>query len=242
METDGILLIDKPSGITSSGVVMHIRKRFGRSTKVGHAGTLDPLATGLLVLLVGRGTKLSGRISEMNKSYNSVMKLGVETDTQDREGHERPYGNGVFPDESEIYKILQSFVGKIEQVPPMFSAKKVKGERLYRLARKGSVVEREPKEVEIFEIILNKYDPPFLHLAITCSKGTYIRTFCQDFGQKAGCGGYLWFLERNSIGPFYLDNSFSMDAFEKLPFEELSGTLIPVETAISRMEEWKEMK
>lgn len=233
----GLLLIDKPSGMTSHDVVYKVRKKLG-GLKTGHGGTLDPLATGLLLLLLGPGTKLSARMSGLNKSYLATMKLGAETKTHDREGEEQPAGEDTaLPGLPELREALRSFTGRIQQIPPMYSAKKVHGKRLYLLARKGSVVERDAKEVEIFSMDLIDYTPPFVRLFVTCSKGTYIRSLCRDIGRRLGCGAYLWDLQRNEVGPFSLDKAFALDAFLAMNEGEIAEKVISMDTARKMIEE-----
>jgi tRNA pseudouridine55 synthase len=200
---EGILLVDKPQGKTSFSLVSATRRLTGIK-KIGHAGTLDPFATGVMVLLVGRQyTKLSDSLLGQNKRYQAQLHLGVSTDTYDCEGTVVAQSKKK-PTLTQIQEVLAHFEGNILQVPPMFSAKKVKGERLYSLARKGIMIERQACPVEVhIEIIQFAY--PYLTLDIRCSKGTYIRSLGHDIGEKLGCGAHLSTLRRIESGSFHID-------------------------------------
>ena len=209
---EGIILIDKPHGLTSHDIVDRIRKTFGIK-KVGHAGTLDPMATGLLIILLGRFTKKSNSFSDYDKEYEAVLSLGTSTDTGDKEGSitEKKDLNLYREAIKDIENIFASFRGKIRQVPPMYSAKKIKGKKLYELARRGIVLEREPKIVNIQEIRLLDISPPQVRFYVKCSKGTYIRQLACDIGQKIGCGAHLVSLKRTKIGPFSVSEAVQFD-------------------------------
>lgn len=200
---EGLLLVDKPQGKTSFSLISALRRLTG-IRKIGHAGTLDPFATGVMVLLIGRRyTKLSDSLLAQNKRYHTQLHLGVSTDTYDREGTVVAQSKKK-PTIEQIKKVLKEFEGEILQVPPMFSAKKVKGERLYTLARKGITIERKPCPVSVHIRILGfKY--PYLNLDISCSKGTYIRSLGHDIGEKLGCGAHLSELRRVESGTFHID-------------------------------------
>ena len=210
MEKDlsGVLVIDKEKGMTSHDVVSAVRKKFSIK-KVGHAGTLDPNATGVLVLLVGKATKLSQKYSSQEKEYEATMKLGERTDSGDSEGNIISSGN-VTSSEEEIKGVIDSFIGETEQVPPMVSAKQVGGKRLYKLARKGVVVEREPQKIYIKDIKVKKIDLPFVVFTVTCSKGTYIRQLADDVGEKLSSGAHLTELCRLRSGDFSLEDAVKL--------------------------------
>ncbi|MCX7887418.1 MAG: tRNA pseudouridine(55) synthase TruB, partial [Verrucomicrobiae bacterium] len=185
---DGVLLVDKPVGLTSHDVVDRVRRHFG-FRKVGHCGTLDPGATGLLVLVLERATKLQEKFLADDKTYEGTLRLGITTDTQDADGKvlsERP----VPPlTAAEVEAVFARFMGDVRQVPPMVSAKKVHGTPLYKLARKGKTVDREPRTVHVYELRLLRFDPPCVDFRLVCTKGTYVRTLCHDIGEALGCGG-----------------------------------------------------
>ncbi|MBD3307042.1 tRNA pseudouridine(55) synthase TruB [candidate division KSB3 bacterium] len=230
---NGILLIDKPAGMTSHDVVAAVRK-LGRIKKVGHAGTLDPFATGLLMLCLGKATKISQYLVGHDKTYVGVMKLGETTDTQDRTGEviARQPTAAVSPE--ALTHALKQFEGPQSQLPPMFSAKKVGGRRLYDLARTGKTVEREPQAVTIYALDLLDVDWPFVRFRVACSKGTYIRTLAHDIGQVLGCGAHLTALQRTAIGPFALSDAMSLDQFARAVEQgEEEQCLIPLDTALA---------
>lgn len=207
------LLINKPEGWTSFDAVGYIRKRLKKNDpahkniKVGHAGTLDPFATGLLIIGVGReATKHLDEFKNLSKSYTTSIHLGFESNTDDKTGEIKKISNDQ-PTLENIQKVINGFVGKQKQIPPMFSAKKIAGQRLYKLARAGKEVKREPNEIEVFDIKIIEYSYPFLKLKIDCSTGTYIRTLAKDIGSKLGVGAYCEELTRTSIGEFNLRDS-----------------------------------
>ena len=205
----GIILVNKPKGMTSHDVVDFARNRLG-IRKIGHAGTLDPMATGLLILLVGKATKLSSRFAELDKEYEATLHLGVRTDTGDAEGkiiEERP----VAVSEKEIYEAFSRFIGEIEQVPPMISAIRYKGRRLYELARKGITIPRSPRKVKIYRLEVNHIDLPEVSFTVACSKGTYIRKLCEDIGELLGCGAYQSRLHRLRIGSFSVKEAIELE-------------------------------
>jgi len=200
---EGILLVNKPQGRTSFSLIRALRKLTGIK-KIGHAGTLDPFATGVMVVLIGRGyTRLSSELLIQDKEYLATVSLGVTTDTYDCDGKIVASSKKI-PSLEEIEEIVAKFQGEIEQVPPMFSAKKVGGKKLYELARKGKTIERTPAKVRLDTKILS-YDYPNLSLRVTCSKGTYIRSIAHEMGQLLGCGGHLSKLNRTRSGLFSLD-------------------------------------
>jgi len=214
-ECEGLLLVNKKEGMTSHDVVDFIRKRFNLR-KAGHGGTLDPMATGLLIIMIGRYTKIAQRFLGYDKEYIATMLMGISTDTGDKEGKiisER----GASQDKlSELEKICDSFKGEIEQVPPMFSAKKVKGKKLYELARRGVTIHREPKKVVIKSIEIKNVSDTSVTIYVKCSKGTYIRQLAHDIGERIGCGAHLTKLERTKIGPFSLENAVTLEELKKM--------------------------
>ena len=206
---DGILLIDKPSGMTSHDVVDDIRKRFGFK-KVGHAGTLDPFATGLLVLLIGKATKLANCFINDDKIYRATVVLGVETTTGDIDG-DMVSKHDCNVEKKEILEAIKYFTGCIEQIPPMFSAKKHKGKKLYEYARKGIEIKRNPVKITIKYIKLLNMDKNKLSLEIYCSKGTYIRQLATDLGRKVGVGAHVSELRRIKSGNFEISKALKLD-------------------------------
>jgi len=209
---DIIISINKPKDITSQEAVTKV-KRILKVKKAGHTGILDPIATGLLLICVNRATRLMPYLSPLDKEYETTMKLGEVTDTQDAYGKIIARNDVSEIDKNAIENILKSFEGKLSQIPPMFSALKYKGKPLYKLARKGIEIERKPKEVNIHRIELLNIDLPFVSFRTLCSKGTYVRTLCHDIGKKLGVGAHLYSLVRTAIGPFNIKDS--------LTFEEL---------------------
>lgn len=202
------LLINKPVGWTSFDVVGRLRRQYPKGTKVGHAGTLDPFATGLLIVGVGRdATKRLDEFKNLPKTYEAVLFLGATTDTQDRDGVITPTGIGKEYTEEEIKEVIKTFIGPQLQIPPMYSAKKINGQKLYDLARKGIEVERKPSAIEIYNIELMDYTYPRLKIRVDCSTGTYIRTIGHDIGQKLGCGAYCEELMRTRIGQYDLKDA-----------------------------------
>ena len=213
---DGIILINKPKGCTSHDVVNKIKHVFNE--KVGHTGTLDPNATGLLPILIGKGTKLSYYLINHDKEYEVVLKLGEKTDTADSEGQviEKREVKDTMLDENNVIDSLKHFIGKQEQVPPRYSAIKIKGKKLYEYARKNIKVEVEPRQIEIYSIELsdiNKTEQT-ISFKVKCSKGTYIRSLCEDIAEKLGTVGYMKELNRTQIGIFNITDSISLDELE----------------------------
>lgn len=207
---DGILLIDKPAGWTSHDVVAKIRNHF-KFRKVGHGGTLDPLATGLLVLLIGKGTKLSNRIMGGDKSYAGTIRLGVTTDSQDADGAVLQETDAGHITREQVEAVMANYVGDIEQIPPMVSAIKKDGVALYKLARKGKEIEREPRSIHVYSLELTGFRPPYVDFRIKSSKGTYVRTLAHDIGSDLGVGGSLHTLRRTASGPLSVEKAYSME-------------------------------
>jgi tRNA pseudouridine55 synthase len=223
----GFLLVDKPQGWTSHDVVDAARRWFG-TQRVGHLGTLDPLATGVLPLAIRAATKLVPYLVEEGKSYVGCIQLGVETDTLDADGEVLHRYAGAFPDEAVVRKNLAEFVGEIEQIPPMFSAVKQSGVPLHRLAREGKEVERAPKKVRIDCIDLLKYESPLIEVRVDCSPGTYVRTLADDLGRRLGCGAHLRNLRRTRSGPFELSGARTVESLAgDAQQNQIEGHVIP---------------
>jgi tRNA pseudouridine55 synthase len=212
---DGILIIDKPSGITSYQVVKRVKKVF-KSSKVGHGGTLDPLATGVLPIFLNRATKLVPFLMNSTKRYRAILRLGIETDTQDSDGKVIAESDYLPKDHQLIIQTFNSFKGTIEQVPPMFSALKVQGTPLYKLARKGISINRKARKVHLDEIKVIDITLPHVTFEVCCSPGTYIRTLCADVGKKLECGAHLVELKRLQSGNFRLVDSINLDQLNRL--------------------------
>lgn len=215
---DGILIIDKPTGITSHDVVSQVRRILDEG-RIGHAGTLDPMATGVLVLGVGKGTRLLEYLTGQQKRYRGTIRLGVTTTTYDTEGEIVEQIEGPWPARSAVEDALTHFRGDIEQYPPAYSAIKQDGEPLYAKARRGEEVNVEPRAVTIHSLILLEYEPPALVVDVTCSKGTYVRSLAHDIGQALEVGGHLTDLRRLSSGSFTLDDAITLDALSNAAAE-----------------------
>jgi len=210
-----VINLNKPKGITSHQAVEKVR-RILRIRKAGHAGTLDPLATGVLLVCTGEATKITRFLSDLDKEYVVVMKLGEKTDTYDAEGTVIEKTEGFSLGQEDIERILPGFTGIIEQVPPMYSAVKMGGKPLYKLARKGVTVERERRVVTVHEIRITRFSLPFLEMRVSCSKGTYIRSLCNDLGEVLGIGAHVAGLERTRIGGFSVADSLTLEGVEGL--------------------------
>lgn len=211
----GILVVNKPKGYTSHDVVAKVRRSLNMQ-KVGHTGTLDPLATGVLPILLGNGTKLSQYIINHDKEYIATIKLGVKTDTGDIEGNiiEEKVVNKY--SDKQIKEVLDTFKGKQKQIPPMYSAIKVKGKKLYEYARKGENIEIEPRDIEIYSIELIDSTTNIIKIKVNCSKGTYIRVLCEDIAEKLGTIGTMQNLERTKVGDFCLEDAIQIEDIENL--------------------------
>lgn len=229
---EGILLVDKPAGITSHDIVDRLRRKL-KMKKIGHAGTLDPLATGLMIMLIGKATKVSQFLISLDKSYEGEFLLGIETDSQDADGEvvsEKPLPEDI--DEEMMLKEMKSFLGDQYQTPPMFSAKKIKGVPLYKMARKGKTVEREPRFIRINEFCLMNWNLPKGKFSLSCSKGTYVRTVLHDLGQNLGCGAHLTGLRRTKIDQFGIENASPLEEIENMGHSEFQNILIPIREAV----------
>ena len=224
--TDGILLVHKPAGITSFDVVARIRRLYGMK-KVGHTGTLDPMATGLLGVLVGRAVKASEFLTEKDKEYIAGLRLGLTTDTEDTTGKTLTESDDI-PSKETVLETAKTFVGDIMQVPPLYSALKVNGQKLVDLARQGITVEREARPITIYALDIDG-DGKDYTMRVACSKGTYIRTLCADIGAKLGCGGAMSSLIRTKAGIFDLENAYTLEALEAMTPEERYAKLLPTE-------------
>ncbi len=217
---DGILIVDKKEGLTSFDVVRDVRKEFN-TKKVGHVGTLDPMATGVLVVLIGKATKLSDYLMLHDKEYIAELKLGIKTDTGDRTGKIINEDNNFSLkniQEKEVLKILNSFLGEQDQIPPMYSAIKVNGKKLYELARNNIEIERKPRKINVFSIEICKinYDENIITFKVSCSKGTYIRTLCEDIATKFGTVGTMNNLRRTRVGNFKIEEAGKIIEFENI--------------------------
>jgi tRNA pseudouridine55 synthase len=230
-EINGVIVIDKPQNMTSHDVVAIMRKRLN-TKKIGHTGTLDPMATGVLPICIGRATKLVDYLTERKKAYSCEMQLGSATDTQDVWGTVTEQFNGEFPDVSKIKEVVLSFLGEIDQIPPMYSALKVGGEKLVDLARKGIVIERESRKRTIYAIENLEVRHHTISFDVTCSKGTYIRTLCHDIGIKLGTYGHMTSLRRTLSEPFSLVDAICID---DVTVESVENSVVEIETALSFM-------
>lgn len=225
---DGIINVYKEKGYTSHDVVAKMRGIL-KQKKIGHTGTLDPDAEGVLIVCLGKGTKLCDLLTDKTKTYEAVLLLGRDTDTQDTSG----ITTGEYPvmvEEAEVMEALRSFAGCYEQIPPMYSALKVNGKKLYELARSGKEIEREARPVTIHSIEVNHISLPRVTMTVTCSKGTYIRTLCHDIGRKLGCGGCMEKLVRTGVDGFTVEDSLTLARMEQLRDEgKLSEVIVPVD-------------
>jgi tRNA pseudouridine55 synthase len=229
MTDSGLLLVDKPAGPSSAQVVHRIKQRLG-AKRVGHLGTLDPFASGLLLLGINEGTKIADLFLHASKSYRGVMVLGVETDSQDATGKILQLRAVPTIGEAELRNLEQQFFGDLQQVPPMFSALKRRGVPLYKLARQGKEVPREPRAIRIEKLRLNRLTGDEIELELTCSRGTYVRTLVADMGKYLGCGAHLKNLRRIACGHLHVDQSVTLDELERLNPSEVR--LLALEKAV----------
>src|SRR5438552_6939138 len=230
---DGVLLVDKAEGMTSHDVVALVRRRLGIK-KVGHCGTLDPIATGLLLLTLGRGTKIQALLMSEDKEYGGTFVLGVTTSTQDRQGEVINQRNVPPLDENTIRAAFEKFRGDSYQMPPMVSAKKHGGVPLYKLARQGKVVEREPRLVHVYRYSVDRVALPEIDFSVVCSKGFYVRTYVHDIGEELDCGAHLKSLRRTKSGRFDVVQAISVDQIKSAPLEEVLSHLLTL-PEVSRM-------
>jgi tRNA pseudouridine55 synthase len=230
-DLEGVLLIDKPSGMTSHDVVDRVRRKL-KMKRIGHAGTLDPLATGLLIILVGKATKLSQYLMSLDKVYEGTITLGVATNTYDAEGEVMTTIPVPELTMDEVSKTLGSFMGDQYQTPPMFSAVKIDGQPLYKLARKGVEVEREPRFIRISKFEATRFESPEIDFTLNCTKGTYVRTLASDIGEKLDCGAHLSSLRRTASDRFHIKDSITLEAFREADRETISKVLIAKNDAL----------
>ncbi len=231
LKESGVLLVDKPAEWTSHDVVGCIRGRF-RFRKVGHCGTLDPAATGLLVVVLGRATRLSDQLSGQDKVYAGTFRLGVETDSQDRDGKVIRTTDASQVTAAAVEAAAAKFVGDLQQIPPMVSAIKVDGRPLYKLARKGQEIEREPRPVTIHSLVLRRIALPDVEFEVACSKGTYVRTLAADIGTALGVGAHLLDLRRLRSGAFSVADAVTMDVVKGWTREECLARMIPIASLV----------
>ena len=224
---DGIIVVNKESGMTSHDVVDLIRRRFNLK-KVGHAGTLDPMATGVLVMLIGSYTKRSGEFMSEEKEYEGSLILGASSDTDDAWGKITASGRSTDFTKDEITAAFKNFLGESEQSPPMYSSVKVNGKKLYELARKGLTVTVQPRKISIKDIEVTKISLPEVFFKVTCSKGTYVRALCADIGKNLGCNAHMAKLTRTRSGKFTIDNAVAMDGLRRMKTADLEKVLISI--------------
>ena len=229
---DGIINVNKPLGITSHDVVYKLRKLLNIK-KIGHTGTLDPDAQGVLPMCIGKGTKLAELLTATDKQYLAELTLGAITDTQDKSGNILETFS-VNVDEEKIHSAVMNFIGEIEQIPPMYSAIKIDGKKLYELAREGKTVERKPRTVTVKNIQIEEIDLTrnTVTMLVDCTKGTYIRTLCEDIGKALGCGGYMSALTRTKSGRFDIENAYTLSQIEEMLAENDLSFFTPVHEAM----------
>lgn len=237
-EPSGILLIDKPAGMTSHDVVNRVRRLFS-TKRVGHTGTLDPMATGVLVVLVGRAAKASEYISHDEKSYDALLRLGLVTDTEDIHGIVDPtriVPASVLPSSNQVMVAAEGFRGRISQIPPMYSALKVGGRKLCDIARRGGIIERQARTVTVSRLEVEAAAlPSDYRLSVTCSGGTYIRTLCADIGAALGCGGVMASLRRTAACGFSLSQCYAVKDLETMTYDERVALLLPIEALFAAL-------
>jgi tRNA pseudouridine55 synthase len=230
-ELEGVLLVDKPGEHTSHDVIARLRGKL-RMRKIGHAGTLDPMATGLLIVLVGKATRVSQFIISLDKEYEGTIELGRTTDSQDADGETTETRPVPDLSEADIRSAMQGFLGDQYQTPPMFSAIKIGGVPLYKRARKGEDVEREPRFIRVMSWELTGFASPRVDFRLRCTKGTYVRTLAHDLGTKLGCGAHLCALRRTATDRFNVAQAMTMEGIEALSLPEIEKRLIPVSQAV----------
>ena len=228
-EISGVLLIDKHAGVTSHDIVNKVRRAYG-TRRVGHTGTLDPMATGLLVVLVGRAAKAAEYLVADSKHYLATLRLGITTDTEDTTGAVLTKCDNL-PSQEQVKLACDAHTGKIQQIPPMYSAIKIGGKKLVDIARAGGEVERQPREIDIFSLVCTPTDTPEDYtLDVVCSSGTYIRTLCADIGKHLGCGGAMASLRRLGAGGFDIANAVTLEQLEQMSPDEREKILLPIES------------
>lgn len=236
-ELCGVILVNKHKGVTSHDIVFKIRKLYG-TKKVGHTGTLDPLATGVLPILIGRAAKAAEYLLSENKKYVADLKLGITTDTEDITGNILSKCD-TLPTKNQFFDACAHFTGSIKQVPPMYSALKVNGKKLVDLAREGIEIEREARDIHIYSVVPQVVDETegIYRINVHCSKGTYIRTLCQDIGKYLGCGATMTELTRTQSGNFNIENSYTVSQLEELDIQSRKNLLMPVESLFEEAKE-----
>ncbi len=232
---DGILVVNKSQGMTSRDVVNRVQRLTG-IRKCGHAGTLDPMATGVLVICLGRTTRLVRYVQKMRKRYRARFRFGFTSDTDDIEGIVTPVDAGTLPDEKELQQALQENLGDIEQVPPQYSAVKIKGKQAYKLAREGKSIDLKSRIVSIYQFQLLGYEPPDWESVIECGSGTYVRSLGRDLGQRFGCGAVMTFLCREVIGNFTLEQAATLEEIEDKGWQE---QLLPARNATAELAQFQ---
>ncbi|HEY8361349.1 MAG TPA: tRNA pseudouridine(55) synthase TruB [Tissierellaceae bacterium] len=234
---DGVINLFKPKGMTSHDAVKVIRKIL-KTNKIGHTGTLDPNASGVLPICIGKATRIVEYLHELDKEYIAELTLGVMTDTQDSEGRVLACSDKVV-DEKRIYDVMEKYKGDLIQIPPMYSAIKYKGKKLYELAREGKTIDRQPRNIRIYEQkILNINDCKSIIFYVRCSKGTYIRTLCNDIGLDLGTYGYMSFLIRTGVGNFKISDSYSIEYINTIGKDNVDKILIPIDKALNHLDEF----
>lgn len=232
---NGTINLFKPKGITSHDAVYKMRRILGIK-KIGHTGTLDPNATGVLPLCIGKGTRISEYLLDVDKEYIGELTLGIATDTQDMDGEVIEHSSKKV-NADDIYNVFDRFKGEIDQIPPMYSALKRNGKKLYELARKGTIVERPPRKINIYDLkIHNIIDNKKIIFYVKCSRGTYVRTLCHDIGKKLGTYGYMSYLIRIGVGDFNIEDSYSLDYLKTLNEDELKSIICPIDESINHLD------
>jgi tRNA pseudouridine55 synthase len=231
MSIHGLLVLDKPGGMTSREALDHALSWFPRGTRAGHTGTLDPLATGVLVVCLGSATRLTEFVQDMGKTYRAGVRLGARSDTDDADGAVEPVAGAAPPSRAALDEALRGFLGEISQVPPAYSAAKVGGRRAYDLARRGRDVALEARRVRIYGLDVLRYDYPRLEIEVRCGKGTYVRSLARDLGQRLGCGGYIEALRRTRVGPFRVEDAVALDA----GVEAARARVLPISAALGEL-------
>lgn len=229
-EMEGVLLVDKPTDHTSHDVVARLRRKL-HMKRIGHAGTLDPMATGLLIMLIGKATRISQYLISLDKEYEGTIELGKITDSQDAQGQVMETRPVPALTEPELRKVMDSFLGDQYQTPPMYSAIKIDGVPLYKSARKGEEIEREPRFIRVSSFELTRFGVPSFDFRLRSTKGTYVRTIAHDLGQRIGCGAHLSALRRTATDRFTISQAITLDEIEKLSLPEIEKRLIHVRDA-----------
>jgi tRNA pseudouridine55 synthase len=230
-DVEGLLVLDKPAGATSRTVVDRALRWFPRRKRIGHTGTLDPLATGVLVLCLGNATRLAEYVQLMRKTYRTRLLLGARSDSDDADGVITPVAAAIAPYAARVAACAAEFIGEIQQVPPAYSAAKIAGRRAYDLARRGEEISLRPRPVRIFRIDVLVYVYPHLELEVHCGKGTYIRSLARDLGERLGCGALVQTLRRTRVGPFTAEGALTLDA----EAEAARARVLPVEMAVAEL-------